>query len=111
MRGAPAPVRVLARLLAAADGLQGHGAMVTFQWPTGTYFWNYLTDCPRAERYVPDIERLIALLAQSSAENITVVAYSCGSPLLGAALARLRSRHPEADRLAPQPQLARPAGH
>jgi len=26
------------------------GAMVTFQWPTGLNFWNYLTDCPRAER-------------------------------------------------------------
>jgi esterase/lipase superfamily enzyme len=47
----------------------GHGAMVTFQWPTGQYFWNYITDCPRAERYVPDIERLIALLALSHAEN------------------------------------------
>ena len=76
----------------------GHGAMVTFQWPTGQYFWNYLTDCPRAERYVPDIERLIALLARSSAEKITVIAYSCGSPLLGAALARLRARHPEEGR-------------
>jgi esterase/lipase superfamily enzyme len=72
----------------------GHGAMVTFQWPTGLNFWNYVTDCPRAERYVPDIERLIALLAQSSAENVTLIAYSCGSPLLGAALARLRARHP-----------------
>jgi esterase/lipase superfamily enzyme len=72
----------------------GHGAMVTFQWPTGLNFWNYLTDCPRAERYVPDIERLIALLAQSSAENVTLLAYSCGSPLLGAALERLRARHP-----------------
>lgn len=29
----------------------GHGAIVTFQWPTGPNFWNYLTDCPRAERY------------------------------------------------------------
>jgi esterase/lipase superfamily enzyme len=71
-----------------------HGTMVTFQWPTGHYFWNYLTDCPRAERYIPDIERLIALLAQSSAEHINLLAYSCGSPLLGAALARLRARHP-----------------
>jgi esterase/lipase superfamily enzyme len=76
----------------------GHGAMVTFQWPTGQYFWNYLTDCPRAERYIPDIERLIALLARSSAEKITVIAYSCGSPLLGAALARLRARHPQEGR-------------
>jgi esterase/lipase superfamily enzyme len=72
----------------------GHGAMVTFQWPTGLNFWNYVTDCPRAERYIPDIERLIALLARSSAENINIMAYSCGSPLLAAALARLRARHP-----------------
>ena len=72
----------------------GHGAMVTFQWPTGLYFWNYITDCPRAERYIPDIERLIALLAQSSAERINVMAYSCGSPIVAAALARLRGRHP-----------------
>lgn len=72
----------------------GHGAMATFQWPTGLNFWNYLTDCPRAERYVPDIERLVALLARSSAENVNLMAYSCGSPLLAAALARLRARHP-----------------
>lgn len=72
----------------------GHGAMVTFQWPTGLNFWNYLTDCPRAERYVPDIERLIALVARSSAENVNLMAYSCGSPLLATALARLRARHP-----------------
>jgi esterase/lipase superfamily enzyme len=72
----------------------GHGAMVTFQWPTGLNFWNYLTDCPRAERYVPDIERLIALLARSSAGSVNLMAYSCGSPLLAAALARLRARHP-----------------
>ena len=72
----------------------GHGTMVAFQWPTGLNFWNYLTDCPRAERHIADIERLIALLAQSSAESINVMAYSCGSPLLAAALARLRMRHP-----------------
>jgi esterase/lipase superfamily enzyme len=76
----------------------GHGAMVTFQWPTGLNFWNYLMDCPRAERYIPDIERLIALLARSSAENVNLMAYSCGSPLLAAALARLRARHPEEGR-------------
>jgi esterase/lipase superfamily enzyme len=77
-----------------------HGTMVTFQWPTGHHFWNYVSDCPRAERYVraeryiADIERLIALLAESSAAHINLLAYSCGSPLLGAALARLRARHP-----------------
>jgi esterase/lipase superfamily enzyme len=71
-----------------------HGAMVTFQWPTGLNFWSYVTDCPRAERYIPDIERLIVLLARSSAEKINVMAYSCGSPLVAAALVRLRGRHP-----------------
>jgi hypothetical protein len=27
----------------------GHGAMATFQWPTGLNVWNYITDCPRAD--------------------------------------------------------------
>jgi esterase/lipase superfamily enzyme len=76
----------------------GHGALVTFQWPTGQNFWNYLTDCPRAEQYVPDIERLIALLSETRAESVNIIAYSCGSPLLGQALARLRARHPQEDR-------------
>jgi esterase/lipase superfamily enzyme len=34
------------------------------------------------------------LVAHSSAETINVMAYSCGSPLLAAALVRLRARHP-----------------
>jgi esterase/lipase superfamily enzyme len=75
----------------------GHGALVTFQWPTGHNFWNYLTDCPRAEQYVPDIERLIFLLSQTRAESVNIIAYSCGSPLLGQTLARLRARHPQED--------------
>jgi esterase/lipase superfamily enzyme len=76
----------------------GHGAVITFQWPTGLNFWNYITDCPRAERHIPDIERLVALLARSSAERINILAYSCGSPLLAAALAQLRARHPQQGR-------------
>jgi esterase/lipase superfamily enzyme len=75
----------------------GHGAVVTFQWPTGSMFWNYLTDCRRAEKYIPDIERLLALLARTQAQHINLLAYSCGSPLLAQALARLRARHPELD--------------
>jgi esterase/lipase superfamily enzyme len=71
---------------------------VTFQWPTGLMFWNYVTDCPRAQRYIPDIERLLMLLARSKAEHVNVMAYSCGSPLLASALAQLRARHPELDR-------------
>jgi esterase/lipase superfamily enzyme len=73
----------------------GHGALATFQWPTGQKFWNYVTDCPRAEAYVPDIERTVALLARTQASSINLIAYSCGSPLLGQALARLRARHPQ----------------
>ena len=76
----------------------GHSALVTYQWPTGQNFWNYLTDCPRAEQYVPDIERLIALLSETRAEYVNIIAYSCGSPLLGQALAQLRARHPQEDR-------------
>jgi esterase/lipase superfamily enzyme len=76
----------------------GHGAVVTFQWPTGLNFWNYITGCPRAERYIPDIERLVALVARSSAERVNILAYSCGSPLLASALARLRARHPQEGR-------------
>jgi esterase/lipase superfamily enzyme len=38
---------------------------------------------------------LVALIARSSAERINILAYSCGSPLLAAALARLRARHPQ----------------
>ena len=68
--------------------------MVTFQWATGQNFCNYLTDCPRAERCVPDIERMIALLVRSRAQNINLIAFSCSSPLLAEALVRLRTRHP-----------------
>lgn len=75
----------------------GQQATVTFQWPTGTMFWNYLTDCPRAQRYIPDIERMLALLARTKAQHINVMAYSCGSPLLASALDRLRARTPELD--------------
>jgi len=80
----------------------GQGATVTFQWPTGTMFWNYVTDCPRARRYIPDIERLLILLARTKAQHINVMAYSCGSPLLAEAFARLRAHHPELDREALQ---------
>jgi len=76
----------------------GHGAMVTFQWPTGMMFWNYVTDCPRAERYIPDIANTVALLARTKATKINLLAYSCGSPLMAAALAKLRARHPEENR-------------
>ncbi|MGE5267127.1 MAG: alpha/beta hydrolase [Deltaproteobacteria bacterium] len=73
----------------------GQGATLTFQWPTGAMFWNYLTDCPRAERYIPDIEQLIALAGRTEARVVNVMAYSCGSPLLASALARLRARDPQ----------------
>ena len=93
----------VAVMMGSLSAYLGHGATITFQWPTGQNFWNYLTDCPRAERYIPDIERLIELLSETKAQHINVIAYSCGSPLLAQALARLRNLHPEADRA----QLAR----
>jgi esterase/lipase superfamily enzyme len=71
-------------------------AVVAFSWPTGTRAWSYLFDCPRARAFVPEIERLVALVAErSQARRVNVIAFSCGSPLLAEALVRLRERHPE----------------
>jgi esterase/lipase superfamily enzyme len=84
-------------MMGSLSGYLAHGAMVTFPWPTGQSFWSY-TDCERAERYIPDIARLIEVLSETKAKYINVIAYSCGSPLLAQALARLRDLHPELDR-------------
>jgi esterase/lipase superfamily enzyme len=75
----------------------GQGATVTFQWPTGTNFWNYVSDCPNARQWIPDIARMVTLLSHTQARQINVLAYSCGSPLLASALAQLRARHPDLD--------------
>lgn len=80
----------------------GQGATVTFQWPTGTNFWNYVSDCPKARRSIPDIARLVALLARTRARQVNLLAYSCGSPLLASALAQLRAQHAELDPVALQ---------
>jgi esterase/lipase superfamily enzyme len=88
----------VAVLMGSLSHYLGHGAMVTFQWPTGLRPWDYFFDCPRSERYVPELERLIALLAKTRAERVNIMVYSCGSPLLADALARLRARHPDEDR-------------
>lgn len=88
-------------LMGSVGHYLGHNAMVTFQWPTGLNFWNYMTDCPRAEKFIPDIADTIELLAKTDAKVINMMAYSCGSPLLAAALDELRKRHPDLER----PQL------
>ena len=85
-------------LMGSVGHYLGHNAMVTFQWPTGLNFWNYLTDCPRAEAFISDIADTIELLAKTDAEAINMLAYSCGSPILAAALDELRRRYPELDR-------------
>jgi esterase/lipase superfamily enzyme len=52
---------------------------------------------------VPDIARLIALVAErSQARRINALAFSCGSPLLADALALLRERHASEDAAALQ---------
>ncbi len=76
----------------------GQGATVVFQWPTGLHWWNYLSDCPNAEKFIPDIERLIELLGHTKADYINMLAYSCGSPLLATALEHLRARFPDENR-------------
>ncbi len=78
-------------------------SVVAFSWPTGTAVWNYFLDCPRARAFVPDIARLVSLVAErSQARRINLIAFSCGSPLLAEALVELRERHPEEDREALQ---------
>ena len=78
-------------------------SVVAFSWPTGTRVWNYFLDCRRARAFVPDIERLVELVAErSQARRLNLIAFSCGSPLLAEALVRLRNRHPEEDAAALQ---------
>jgi len=77
--------------------------VIAFSWPTGTRWWNYLSDCRNAHAFVPDIARLIALVAeQSQAQRLNLIAFSCGSPLLAEALVQLRQAHPDEDRAALQ---------
>jgi len=88
--------QVITLMGAWAHYLGRSSAVVAFSWPTGTQMWNYLTDCRRARAYIPDIERLVAMIAErSQARRLNLIAFSCGSPLLAEALVRLRNRHPE----------------
>jgi esterase/lipase superfamily enzyme len=81
-----------------AHFLGHHSPVIAFSWPTGTRVWNYLTDCPRARAFVPDIARLIALVGErSQALRLNLVAFSCGSPLLAEALVQLRQAHGDED--------------
>ena len=81
-----------------AHFLGRYSAVVAFSWPTGTQFWNYFFDCPRARAFVPDIARLIALVGErSQAHRLNLIAFSCGSPLLAEALVQLREAHPDED--------------
>ena len=81
-----------------AHFLARQSPVIAFSWPTGTRVWNYLTDCPRARAFVPDIARLIALVGErSQAQRLNLVGFSCGSPLLADALAQLREAHPGED--------------
>ena len=78
--------------------LGNHSPMIAFSWPTGTRALDYLWDCPRARAFVPDIARMIALVAErSQARRINVMAFSCGGPLLAEALVKLREAHPDED--------------
>jgi esterase/lipase superfamily enzyme len=86
-----------------AHFLARQSPVIAFSWPTGTRVWNYLTDCPRARAFVPDIARLIALVGErSQARRLNLVGFSCGSPLLADALVQLREAHPGEDSAALQ---------
>jgi len=94
---------VMALMGGWAHYLGGSAAVVAFSWPSGTWAWDYFLDCRKARAYIPDIERLVALISeQSRARQLNLVAFSCGSSLLAEALVRLRARHPEEDHAALQ---------
>lgn len=84
----------VAVLMGSSSLYLGQGATVAFQWPTGQIWYDY-SDCAKAEKYIPDIARLIELLGHTKAEYINLLAYSCGSPLLASALQLLRARFPD----------------
>jgi len=95
--------QVMALMGAWAHYLGRSSAVVAFSWPTGTRWWSYAFDCPRARAHIPDIARLIALVAErSQAKRLNLLGFSCGSPLLAEALVQLRERHPEEDHAALQ---------
>jgi len=95
--------QVMTLMGAWAHYLGRSSPVVAFSWPTGTQWWNYLTDCPRARAHIPDIARLIALVAErSQAKRLNLLGFSCGSPLLAEALVQLRTRHPGEDHAALQ---------
>jgi esterase/lipase superfamily enzyme len=95
--------QVMTLMGAWAHYLGRSSAVVAFSWPTGTRVWNYFIDCRRARADIPDIERLVTLVAERSrARRLNLIAFSCGSPLLAEALVNLRNRHPEEDAAALQ---------
>jgi esterase/lipase superfamily enzyme len=62
-----------------AHYLGSSSAVAIFSWPTGTRFWDYLVDCPRARAFLPDIARLVELVAlRTNARRINLIAFSCG---------------------------------
>src|SRR5262249_2328738 len=81
-----------------AHYLGSSSSVVAFSWPTVTGVWNYFLDCRRARALVPDIARLVKLVAEhSQARRLNLIAFSCGGPHLAEALVALRERHPEED--------------
>jgi esterase/lipase superfamily enzyme len=88
----------VAVLMGSMSTYLGYGTTVAFQWPTNLHWWNYLTDCPNAEQFVPDIERTIEILSRTNAKYINLLGYSCGSPLVAEALTNLRTRYKEEGR-------------
>src|SRR5262245_11832143 len=95
--------QVLTLMGSWAHYLGRSSAVVAFSWPTRTRWSNYFMDCPRAPAFIPDIERLVALIGErTQARRLNLIAFSCGSPLLAEALVRLRQRRPQDDAAALQ---------
>src|SRR5262249_35585611 len=70
------------------------GAMILFSWPARQQLMLYGADVERARasgRHLADLVEQVA--ANTNAENINILAYSCGAAVVTQGLVELRQRH------------------
>jgi esterase/lipase superfamily enzyme len=76
-----------------AYDLKFNGPAITFSWPSRAHLHAYLADEASIEFAIPDLERFISLVANTSgASQVHLIAHSMGSRALLRALANLRAQ-------------------
>ena len=72
--------------------------VMAYAWPARQSFWHYAGDVRRARASAPRFARLVELLAaHSDAQQINILSYSAGGPLVAEALFLLRERYADLD--------------